>query len=305
MSDIDIQFPLWADALILLTWAFWPLTIAAIGAAIWLYVARTSRAAWVIASIIAVAWCISAGTNLFFRIDAARTDAASAAYDRAHQHTLTNDSVVNGMRLPAGTVVVTDDSFRISSLELSKPTALFGVPLKDMVSLRDAKLDGSQTLQRDATVDGLPCSADDGVSFDGGHLTNCRLVHPTTVRGVPCQGYVAIHVNFLGCELATPYHRYNVTWYQGTDVRGNDADLTFTIGSRTSSLRVYGSALSKGTMVVYHDGTIAMVSFITPFHYRGCAITHIERRDGAMTADLESPCSLHPLPNGRVSVPNL
>jgi hypothetical protein len=274
------------------------------GAGIWLYVARRSRAAWIVASIIAVPWCVSAGTMLIFWIDAARSDAASVAYDRAHRHTLSSDTIVSGMQLPAGTVVVTDDRFHISRLELSKPTVLFGVPLTGAAGLRDAKLDGSQTLQHDATIDGLPCAADSDVSFDGGHLTDCRLTRPSTIGGVPCRGYVTIHANFLGCELAKPYRRYGATWYEGTDVRGNDDYMTFTIGSHTPSLRVYGSTLPQGTIVVYRNGAIAMVTPSTPLHYRDCAITRIERRDGAMTAELERPCSLHSLPNGRVSVPN-
>ncbi len=305
MSDISIQFPLWADVLIVLTWAFWPLTIAAAGAAIWLYLARTSRIAWVVAIVVAVPWVISAGANLMFRIDAARTQAFSVAYDRAHRQALAADTVVSGMHLPAGSVLVTDDANHLSSVELAKPTILFGVPLKDTVSLQDAKLEGSQTLQHDATIDGVPCSGDSDVSFENGRLTDCLLAHPATVDGVPCRGYVTIKPNFHGCVLAAPYQRYGATWYPGTDVRGGGDDITFTIGSRTSSLRVYGSSLSQGTMVVYGNGAIAMITFIAPLRYRGCTITHVERRNGRMTADVDGPCSLPSLANGRVSVPNL
>jgi hypothetical protein len=306
VSDISFQFPWWVDVVFALTYAFWPLTIAAAGAVIWLYLARTSRAARVVAIVIGVPWVVSAGSNLWLQIDAARSHAAGVAYERAHRQTLASDTVVSGMHLPANTVLVTDDAFHLSSLELSKPTVLFGVPLQDTVSLQDAKLDGSQTLQHDATIDGLPCAADGAsTSFANGRLTNCKLAHPATIRGVPCQGYVTIQEDFFGCELAAPYQRYGATWYQGTDVRGNDADITFTIGSRPSSLRVYGSPLSKGTMVNYQNGAVAMLTLNTPLRYRGCTITSIERRDGAMTGEVDGPCSLRALPNGRVALPNL
>ncbi len=254
---------------------------------------------------IAIPWTLSAGANLYFRISEARSHAAGVAYDSAHRRVLASDTIVDGMHLPAGTVVVTDDAFHLSSLELPKPTVLFGVPLSGTVTLQNAKLDGSETLERDATIDGLPCAADGGVSFGGGQLSNCRLVRPTTIRGVPCRGYVDIQADFLGCELAEPYRRYGQTWYEGTDARGSDAYFTFTIGARPSTLRVFGSPLSPGTMVVYGNGSIAMISPSAPLHYRGCAITHIERRDGVMTADVDGRCSLPSLANGRVSVPNV
>ncbi|HTA38282.1 MAG TPA: hypothetical protein VK760_04360, partial [Candidatus Acidoferrales bacterium] len=63
MSDINIQFPLWAQALIVLTWAFWPLTIAAAGAVVWVCLARNSRAAWIVAVVVAIPWLLSAGWN--------------------------------------------------------------------------------------------------------------------------------------------------------------------------------------------------------------------------------------------------
>jgi hypothetical protein len=305
VSDINIQFPWWADGLIFLMWSFWPLTIAAAGATIWLCLARTSRAARIVAVIVGVPWVVSAGSSLWFRIDDARSRALGAAYDRAHRQTLASDTVVSGMHLPANTVVVTDEAFHLSSVELSKPTVLFGVPLQDRVTLSDAKLDGSETLQHDATIDGLPCAADGGASFTKGRLTNCKLAHPATIRGVPCGGFVTIQEDFFGCALAAPYQKYGTTWSEGTDVRGNDGDLTFTIGTRPSSLRVYGSSPSQGTMVGYQNGVLTAVTFITPLHYRGCTITSIERRNGAMTGVVDGACSLRALPNGRVMLPDL
>jgi hypothetical protein len=305
MSDINFQFPWWTQVMFVLIEAFWPLTIAALAAGIWVCFARHSHLAWIVAILVAIPWLISAGANAYGRIDDARSRASMEAYDRAHRKTLPNDAVVDGMHLAAGTVLVTDDAFKLSSLELSKPAVLFGVPLTGTVGLLDGKLHGSQTLQYDTVVDGLPC-ASDSVSFDHGSLTDCRLTRPTTIGGVPCTGYVNIHAGFLGCVLAEPYNRYGVTWYAGTDVRGGDDYLTFTIGPRSPSLRVYGSPLQQGTIVVYRRGTIASVTFLNaPIRYRGCTITALERRDGGMTAEVNGPCSLPALPNGRVSVPNL
>ena len=305
LSDIDIQFPAWVYPFVILIYAFWPLTVAMAGTGIWLYVARTSRAARIAAIVAAILWSASAGLNLYFRVSDARAHAAGDAYTNAHQRTLASDAVVSGMHLPAGTVVVTDDDFHLASLQLSKPALLFGVPLQGTVGLHDGALDGSQTLQRDATIDGLPCAADSDVSFAGGRLSSCRLSHATTIRGVPCGGYVNVGDAFLGCEVAQAYRRYGTTWNEGTDVRGNDGELTFTIGPHGSSLRVYGSSLPQGSMVVYRNGAIAMITPGAPLHYRGCALTHIERRNGAMTADVDGPCSLPSLPNGRVTVPNV
>jgi hypothetical protein len=304
VSDINFQFPWWTQVLFVLMEAFWPLTIAALAAGIWVCVARHSHLAWIVACIVAVPWLISAGGNAYARIDDARSRAASEEYDRVHRQTLASDTVVNGMRLPAGTVLVTDDHLKLSSLELSKPAVLFGVPLAGTVGLHGGKLQGSQTLQHDAIIDGLPCSSD-SVSFDEGRLTDCRLTHPTTINGVPCEGYVNIHAGFLGCVLAASYDRYGVTWYAGTDVRGGDDYLTFTIGARSPSLRVYGSALPQGTIVVYRNGRIDSVTLHSPLRYRGCTITGLERRDGIMTAEVTGPCALRPIGNGRVAVPEI
>ena len=212
VSDINIEFPWWTSVAFVLIEAFWPLTIAAAGAVVWVCLARRSRAAWIVAVLIALPWLVSAGANVWLRIDAARTQAFSAAYDRAHSRTLATDSVVAGMHLPAGTIVTTDENFKISSLELGAPAVLFGVPLKGTVTLRDAKLDGSETLERDATIAGLPCAADGGASFSDGRLTSCRLARATTIAGIPCSGYVTVQPDFLGCVLAAPYVRYGVTW---------------------------------------------------------------------------------------------
>jgi hypothetical protein len=304
MSDISIQFPWWTSIIFVLINTFWPLTIVAAAAAIWVFLARKSRVAWIVAGVVAIPWVLSAAGNVYVLISNARTQQFSAAYDRAHLRTLANDEVVSGMQLPAGTVLRTSENFQLTSLELSKPALLFGVPLTGTVTLHDGKLDGSQTLQRDATIEGLPCAADGGATFGDGHLSDCRLAHPATIRGVPCRGYVTIHADFLGCELATPYVRYGVTWYPGTDVRGNEADLTFTVGSQSPSLRVLGSSLPKGTMIGYRNGTIDSIALNT-FHYRGCTLTAIERRNGVMTAEVDGPCSLPALPNGRARVPNL
>jgi hypothetical protein len=304
LSDISIQFPWWASVVFVLIYSFWPLTIAVVVAGTWVFFARRSRIAWVVASVIAIPWLISAAGNVYAQIDNARTQRFSEAYDRSHRKTLTSDSVVSGMDLPAGTVLVTNDSFQLSSLELSRPSVLFGVPLTGTVSLSNARLDGSQTLQHDATIDGLPCAASDGVSFQNGRLTDCRLTRTTTIDGVPCGGYVAIHAGFLGCVLAKPYNKYGATWYEGTDVRGGDDYITFTPGSRAPSLRIYGSPLPQGTIVVYRNRAIDSVTLNAPLHYRGCTITSLERRSGGMTAEVDGRCSLPALPNGRVSVPN-
>jgi hypothetical protein len=305
VSDITIEFPWWTTVAFVLIEAFWPLTIAAAGAVIWVCLARRSRAARIVAVLVALPWLVSAGMNLWLRIDAARTQAFSAAYDRAHQRTLATDGVVAGMRLPAGTIVTTDEKFNISSLELATPAVLFGVPLKGTVTLRDAKLDGSETLARDATIAGLPCAADGGASFDDGRLTGCRLAHAATIAGIPCRSFVNVQPDFFGCELAAPYARYGATWSEGTDVRGNDDDRTFTIGARASSLRVYGLPLPQGTMVVYHKGAIAMVTLTSALSYRGCKIARLQVDRGVTTADVDGPCSLRALANGHRAVPNI
>ncbi len=305
MSDIGIQVPWWFGAVTILAATFWPLTVAVAGAGIWLFAARRSRIARIVAIVAGAAWVLSASIQLYAFADGTRAQAAGAAYDRAHRRTLASDTTIDGMQLPAGTVVVTGERDRIASLELPGPAVLFGVPLAGTVELRDGKLEGSQTLARDATIDGLPCAAVDGASFEGGRLTDCRLARPATIRGVPCRGYVTVHADFLGCELARSYRRYGTAWHAGTDVRGGGNEATFTIGSHGPGPLLYGSHLPAGTMVVYRNAEVALISFAGPFRYRGCTLAQIERRGGTVQATVQGACALPALANGRVAVPGL
>ena len=70
------------------------------GAGIWLYVARTSRAARVVAIAVAILWSASTGLNLYFRVRDMRAHAAGDAYTNAHQHTLASETIVSGCIFP-------------------------------------------------------------------------------------------------------------------------------------------------------------------------------------------------------------
>src|SRR5579863_7559382 len=105
MSDIGIDIPWWVIAFGLLATIFWPLTAVTAAALLWLLRYRASVAARIIAIGALLVWSASAYTNVMMLRKQAQDAADYQSALRARQTTLHEAAVIEGMHLPAGTVL--------------------------------------------------------------------------------------------------------------------------------------------------------------------------------------------------------
>ena len=130
MSDIGIRITPWAIALGLLASVFWPLTLAAAGALLWLLRRRASIAARIVTAVALLLWSASGLTNIAILAEQARNAADYRASLRARQTMLHNAAVIDGMHLPAGTVVTRSDSETssdVAAIEVPKAVTIRGI----------------------------------------------------------------------------------------------------------------------------------------------------------------------------------
>jgi hypothetical protein len=115
VSDISLQFPLWFDLVVFVAEIFWPLTVVAAAAAIWLWLKRSRVAVWIVTVPVLVIWTVSAGLNLYRMIDNQRSRVRAAAELRSREFTLTEPTRIAGIMLPAKTVVIRGTSISPSA----------------------------------------------------------------------------------------------------------------------------------------------------------------------------------------------
>lgn len=311
MSDIDIDIPFWAIAAAMLAWAFWPLTILAVGAAFWVWRSRGSKAA-LAARIAAVAfallWAVSAGLRILWIADNVRQRALRDADVRSRQYTLARAATIGDLRLPAGTVVTHTANGRndVEAVDLPAPTEIYGVPLVGHADLSSSgSIDGSGTLARDATIAGVPCAAGQNARFNDGTLIECTLSRPAVVRGIPCIGVVNLSAG-VDCTLASDYRRFGFVWGAQTHVGDlGDDEVSFRIGSLPPTLQVLGLPLPAGSQVQFSKGRIDTIDLRDgPLRYGGCTIDLIVAKDRALYARPSGPCALPTVaPSGYLALP--
>ena len=300
MSDISLHFTWWEVTLWLLAMWFWPLTVAAVLAALWLWRKPALWIARVAAAIVFVLWALSGGTLLMVAIDRARTGAQYESDLRARQTKLQNNTVLAGIHLPTGTTVThaQDDTSDIVAVDLPSPVEIHGVPVTGHVPLDSGQLSGDVTLARDSVVDGVPCSAQQPLRLDSGKLVTCRLSAPSRVRGIPCLGDVDLQVGVV-CMLAADYSRFGYKWRAQTKVTDFGDLVWFYIGPRPPSLYVFGSPLVSGTTVQFQNGRIASIDLQgNPVHFKDCTIDLISVEKGIVGGRNVGNCSLPPFPTG-------
>jgi hypothetical protein len=300
MSDISLQFTWWQVVLLLLAMGFWPFTLAAIAAAIWVWRKRTSRVARVSAIAIAGLWVTSAGMNLYAIVDRAREGAQYESELRSRQKRLAAPTVVAGARMPPGTIVTRDanDETKIAAVDVPVATEIHGIPVVGHVAFSGGAFNGDVTLARDSRIAGVPCSAHEPVRFDSGKLIGCRLAEPVRIRGIPCAGSVDFQSGVV-CILASDYSRFGFLWRAQTKLTDFGDLVWFRIGSLSPSLYALGSPLAADSEVQFAHGQIASVDLQShPAHFRDCTIDLMLVHGRTVEGRAVGACHLPQVPPG-------
>lgn len=273
MSDISLNITWWQAALWSLAIVFWPLTLLAAGALLWWWRRRRSWPARVAAVIFGLLWLVSAATNIGVLADQAKNRADYESELRSRQKTLARSAVIDGIALPARTVLTHDqtDPNALAAVDLPAPTRIGGVLVTGHAGLSDRRLDGTVTLAANAHIGEAFCAAETPARFASGKLVECRLAKPSRIRGIPCIGDINLEVGVV-CTLAGHYVRYGYTWRAGTRLTDFTDLVWFRIGGQPPTLRVFGAPLAPESEVQFNHGTLASVDLRSnAAHFRGCA----------------------------------
>ena len=243
------------------------------------------------------------GTLLALLLVAGTSGASLAGTDPGE---LTRPTVVNGVLLPAGTVITDTRKGRFSySLStsaringwllppntqvihtlsghvqyvLGAPAELAHIPFSDQspVTFLNGKLDGRMDLSRDAVVGGFPCSDHYDVYFKAGRVIQCQLLRRTLIRGVPCAADdFGDDGTYLDCTLASAYRRFGYTWPARTRIEiVTNGTSHMTTGPRPPDLRFLGRPLPPGSDVGF-DGATITLDLKGRVVYAGCHVTHV------------------------------
>jgi hypothetical protein len=173
-----------------------------------------------------------------------------------------------------------------------------GVPLQGHVGISDGGPDGEVQLARDASIGGVPCSAQASVRFELGKLVECRLSRPARIDGIPCVGSVELS-NGVVCTLASDYARFGVEWRAQTKITDYGDLVWFAIGPIAPNLMVLNAPLPAGSEVQFAYGQIASVDRRTnPVSFGGCKIGLILVTKGKVTGQIAGACDM---PEARTS----
>jgi hypothetical protein len=304
VSDIAINITWQAIALGMLAMIFWPLTAAAAAALLWLLQRRRSTAARIVTVVALLLWGASAVTNILVFAEQARNAADYRASLRARQTTLPKAAILEGMHLPAGTVVTHGDfSSDVAAIDVPHAVVIGGVPIVGHAGISDAKLDGEVTLARDVRIGQASCSAKEPARFDSGALTTCTLAQPSRIHGIPCSGDIDLQ-NGVVCTLAGDYRRYDVVWKARTKVTDYGDLVWFHVGDVAPSLRLFDIPLATDAEVQFQNGRIASIDLRSkPVSFRGCNFNLILAQGGSLLGQTTGVCALPTVPPGYVRLP--
>jgi len=306
MSDIGIDIPWWAIAFGLLATIFWPLTAAAAAALLWLLLRRSSIPARIAAALALLFWSASAFTNIMMLRKQAQDAADYATALRHRQTTLNRPAIVDGMHLPAGTVVTrgsTEFTTDVAAVDLPHAVAIGGIPVVGHAGVSNGKLDGEVTLAHDVRIGEASCSSTQPARFDSGALIACVLAKPSRIRGIPCAGAIDLQ-NGVVCTLAGDYRRYRIVWRNGTKITDYGDLVWFHIGLAAPSLLVFGAPLAADSEVQFRNGRMASVDLRSkPVSFHGCSFGLILARGSSLLGDTSGTCALPTVPPGYVPLP--
>ena len=306
MSDIGINITWQAIVLGMIAMAFWPLTAVAAVAVVWLLRRRTSLAARIVTACALVLWSASAAINIGVLLGQARDAGEYQASLRARQTTLRDAAIIDGMHLPAGTVVTRSDSETssdVAAIEVPKAVTIRGIPVVKHAGVNDGKLDGEVTLARDIRIGEAWCSSKEPARFDSGALIACTLAQPSRIRGIPCTGTLDLQ-NGVVCTLASEYRRFGIVWRATTKITDYGDLVWFRVGSAAPSLFVFSQPLNPDSEVQFQNARMASVDLRSkPVSFRGCSFNLILVRGRSLIGQTEGVCALPTVPPGYVPLP--
>ncbi|MBV9332727.1 MAG: hypothetical protein JO146_01845 [Candidatus Eremiobacteraeota bacterium] len=306
MSDVGINITPWAIALGLLAIAFWPLTLAAAASLLWLRSRRASTAARMVAGGALLLWSTSALTNIAMFLQQAHDANEYRASLRARQTTLVNAAVIDGMHLPAGTVVTRSSnefSNDVAAVDVPHAVALAGIPIVGHAGVAHGKPDGEVSLAKDVRIGEAWCSSKQPARFDSGALIECTLAQPSRIRGVPCTGAIDLQ-NGVVCTLASSYRRYGIVWQAQTKVTDFGDLVWFHINGAAPDLRLFGLQLPADAEVQFQNGAMASIDVRSkPVSFRGCDFDLILVRSGTLFGQTTGVCNLPTVPPNGVVLP--
>jgi hypothetical protein len=281
--------------------AFWPLTIVvAIGVFVW-WRNRSAVFSRVIACLAVVLWLPSAATYFYY----VGGEAVWQTKLRSRQQTLQRTEVIAGIVLPAGTLVTYSPDRRneIESIDLKEAASVYGIPLIRDVNFQNGHPDGYVTLDRDAMISGVPCSAQADVQIRDGALDTCTLSHPSRVRDIPCRGEVSLSIG-TQCVLASDYQRFGVTWRAGTNVSIDGNAGSFDIMAGAPNLYLLGLPLPSRAVVEFDNRRLSGVNLTnSTWRFRGCLISDIKIQNGSVSAQPIGECKLPKGKDGYAMLP--
>jgi hypothetical protein len=306
VSDIDINITPWALALGLLASVFWPLTAATAAALAWLLLRRASIPARAVAVAALLLWGGSVFANILMLVKQAQDAAQYRAELRARQWTLHDAAIVDGMHLPAGTIVTRSglEIFSyVAAIDVPHAVTIHGIPVVAHAGISDGKLDGDVTLARDLRIGEAWCSSKQPARFNSGSLIACTLARPSRIRGIPCAGTIDLQ-NGVVCTLSRDYRRYGIVWRQGTKITDYGDMVWFRIGAAAPSLFVFGMPLERDSEVLFAKARIASVDLRSrPVTFRGCRFDLILAHGTALLGQTTGVCALPTVPPGYVFLP--
>jgi hypothetical protein len=306
VSDIGINISPWAIALGLFASVFWPLTAAAAAALLWLLFRRSSIAPRIVAAVAFLLWSISSFANILMLVSQAQNAAQYRADLRARQTTLHNAAIIDGMHLPAGTIVTRSgpEVFSyVAAVDVPHAVTIGGVPVVRHADVSDGKLDGEVTLAHDVRIGEAWCSSKESARFASGALIACTLARPSRIRGIPCTGTIDLQ-NGVVCALSSEYRRYGILWRAATTVTDYGDLVWFKVGPASPNLFVFGLPLNRDSDVQFQKTRMASVDLRSkPLPFRGCTFDLILVRGRSLLGQTQGVCALPTVPPGYVSLP--
>jgi hypothetical protein len=297
LSDISLTFTWWEISLGFLAYGFAWLTIVAALAVFWWWRRRRSWPARIVAAAATLLWCVSSATNLLTIATQVKNQNAYESDLRARQTTLSRTMTLDGMRLPAGTVVTRSDTGDVAAVDLSAAVEIRHIPVVGHAGISSGALDGEVKLARDVRIGGAECASSASARFAVGKLAECLLAVPSTIDGIPCTGQVSLEPGVV-CELSGNYRRFGYLWRRQTKITDYGDLVWFRIGSQPPSLLAFGARLPADSEVQFAHGAMASVDLRgSPARFRGCAIDLVMVQDGKVLGRTSGACSIPQAPN--------
>lgn len=193
MSDIGLSFPAWMIPL-LIGVLYWPFLLVAGLVLVGMGIVVRGWFRIVLLGLAGVALLLCLSGPVAYVVSEIHAVGERRAFARTHD-TLTAPLQIQGLSLPAGTVVTWSDERHqaISSVDLPGPTPILGATLTGALENAWNRW-WSGTLAAEATLDGWPCGAGDVWLSPAGRPMRCTLAGDHQYQGlaIPAGSEVAL-----------------------------------------------------------------------------------------------------------------